>query len=191
MNERPNYVLKFNEGNMVPKHESVAKDIVKTLFYVWAVILILGSIASGSFLFWEMSLMAKCSFFAVIGFLLKTRGYERKKSPCELWFYNDYLILFRPRVYYSKRNIRQEYYKYFYRDIKKCEYRTKVKKINLYGVYEGILYKYRKDGTLSAKPFYHRRVDSICRFYTVFEPDIDFVKKIETHSPIKIEFSES
>ena len=93
MTEIPRYVLKFNEGHMTPKHESVAKDIVK--------------------------------------------------------------------------------------------------KINLYGVYEGILYKYKKDGTLNTPPSYHRTVDSICNFYTVFEPDIDFVKIIETYTPIKIEFSES
>lgn len=189
--ENPKYVLKFKEGNMVPKHESFVKDIIKILFYMYLVILVFGSILSGSFLFMEMSLSAKMCFFMVIGYLLKTRGYERKPSPCELWFYDDYLILFRPRVYYTKRNIRQEYYKYFYKDIKKCEYRTVVKKMNLYGVYEGIYYKYKKDGSLTAKPTYHRTVDSICRFYTVFEPNIDFVKIIETYTPIKVEFSES
>ena len=133
----------------------------------------------------------KNSFFATISYLWKTRGYERKPSPCELRFYADYLVFFRPRIYYTKRNIRQEYYKYFYKDIKVSEYRTKVKKINLYGVYEGILCKYKKDGTLNTPPSYHRTVDSICNFYTVFEPNIDFVKIIETYTPIKIEFSES
>lgn len=191
MNENPNYVLKFNEGNMVPKHESTAKDIVKILFYIFLAILILGSILSGNFLFFEMSLSAKMCFFIIAGYLFKTGGYERKPSPCELYFYDEYLILFRPMVYYSKNNIRQEWHKYYYKDIKKCEYRTKVKKINLYGLYKGVYYKYKKDGTLNLTPSYDRTVDSICRFYTVFEPNIDFVKEIETHSPIKIEFSES
>lgn len=189
--EKPNYVLKFNEGNMVPKNESIVRTILKGIMVFALIILIIGSVLSGSFLFFEMSLSAKICLFMAIGYLIKTGGHVRKPSPCELWFYDDYLILYRPKVYYSKNNIRQEWYKYNYKDIKKCEYRTKVKKINLYGVYMGVIRNYKKDGSLNPEPSYERTVDSICRFYTVFEPKIDFVKEIETHSPIKIEFSES
>lgn len=52
---------------------------------------------------------------------------------------------------------------------------------------EGIWYDYNKDGTLPAKPTYHRTIDGgICYFYTTEAPEVDFVSEIEKHSPIKV-----
>lgn len=39
------------------------------------------------------------------------------------------------------------------------------------------------------QPYYKRIVDGgICYFYTDLEPEIDIVKEIEKHSPLKVEY---
>jgi hypothetical protein len=123
--------------------------------------------------------------------LIQQGGYERRPSPCELWFYDDYLVQYCERRYYNKRNIRREYYKFYYKDISRCVYRTVVNKIDIYGVVEATFYKYDMNGNLPSLPVKHKTVDSISVFYTVFEPNIDFVKEIEEHSPIKVQFEKS
>jgi hypothetical protein len=63
--------------------------------------------------------------------------------------------------------------------------------MDIYGVVEATFYKYDKNGNLASTPCKHKTVDSISVFYTVFEPNIDFVKEIEEHSPIKVQFERS
>lgn len=73
-----------------------------------------------------------------------------------------------------------------YRDVKECTYRVQNHKILFLGKIEGIFYQYNRDGTLKEKPSYHKTTDSGTYFYTVFEPEIDFVKEIEEHTPLKV-----
>ena len=69
---------------------------------------------------------------------------------------------------------------------KKCVYRAKYERIDMYGMEEVTWYDYNKDGTVPERPTYHRSVDSLCFFYTMFDKDIDYVAEIEQHSPIKV-----
>lgn len=39
--KEPNYILKCNDGVLIPKHESIAQDIIKLLLKICAVIFIL------------------------------------------------------------------------------------------------------------------------------------------------------
>lgn len=90
-----------------------------------------------------------------------------------------------------RRATERDYDKFYYRDVHRCQYRTKTGRINLYGIYEGTYYKYQKDGALEAEPYYHRSTDSIASFYTVYEPEVDFVAEIEGHTPLKVEISDT
>ena len=146
--EMPNYVLKANEGVLVPKDENS----------------FLGSFVGGLFASSKMV-----------------------PSPFEIQFFDDYLIIYREKKYYSKNVIRKEYDKFFYKDIAKCQFRTETKQINIYGIIEGIRYNYNKDGSLPEKPNYHKVTDGgISWFYTSESPHIDFVSEIEKNSPIKV-----
>ncbi len=105
----------------------------------------------------------------------------------EIRFYDDYLILYREKKHYGSGIQRKMYDKFYYKDIHKCQYRTETKRINIYGKVEGKWYDYNKDGSLPTQPTYHKTTDSLDYFYTIFAQDIDFVKEIEEHSPIKVE----
>jgi hypothetical protein len=188
--DSPNYVLKFNDGLMAPKKESVIITIVKILLMIFVAVFFILLIILGSEVFNKIPFVIWLGVILGIVFLKQQGGYERRPSPCELWFYDDYLVQYCERRYYSKNNIRREYYKFFYKDVSKCLYRTVVNKIDIYGVVEATFYKYDKDGNVVSTPCFHKVADSISVFYTVFEPNIDFVKEIETHSPIKVQFEE-
>lgn len=113
-------------------------------------------------------------------------GTKKVSSPFEIRFYDEYLVVYREKRYYSKSVSRKEYDKFFYKDIKKCQYRTVTKRMNIYGIVEGTWFNYKKDGTLPTNPTYHKTVDSICYFYPSEENRVDFVREIESHSPIRV-----
>ena len=113
-------------------------------------------------------------------------GSEKVPSEMELQFYDDYLVVFRDKHYYSNSVIRREYDKFAYSDIKRIQFRTVTKRINIFGIVEGIWYNYQKDGSLPQTPTYHKTTDSICYFYTDFASNVDFVSEIETHCPVKV-----
>lgn len=189
--KEPNYILKFNDGVLIPKHESIAQDIIKLLLKICAVIFILLILVFGFEVIKEIPSLTWICLLSAAGYLVKQGGCERKPVPCELWFYDDYMVQYYERMYYDKRNIQKEYHKFYYADISKCLYRTVVHKIDIFGQLESEFYKYKKDGTVEKEPYRHYKGESISVFYTVLEPDIDFVKEIETHSPIKVTFEES
>lgn len=184
--ENPNYILKFHDGRVVPKNESKPYLIVRNLFYFFLAITIIGSIAFGKFLLAETSFTAWGCILVTVVYLFRNGGSTREPCYTELWFYDDYFVQYVPRHYYSKKNIRREYYKMFYKDIKECIYRTNTGKFDFFGLIEGTFYKFDKNGQIEEKPSYHKTVDAITKFYTTFEPDINFVAEIETHSPIKV-----
>lgn len=189
--DTPNYILKFNDGLLMPKKESVVKDIVKILVSLFWVIFLISLCIFGFDVFSEIPITTWLCILMAMGFLRQQGGYERKPSPCELWFYEEYIVQCCEKRYYNKNNIRKEYYKFYYKDIKRCLYRTIVKKIDICGVVEATFYKYDKKGNLKSILCKHITADSISVFYTIFEPDIDFVKEIESHSPIHVEVENS
>lgn len=183
----PNYVLKINEGELVPKKENSSDNPFKLVVLIIIGIIILGTIIFGENLFKEMSWTSRILLISLfIGICFKGEGSHRVPSPMEIQFYEDCLIVYREKRYINKRLYRKEYDKFFYKDIKKCEYRTRTKKVNIFGIVEGIWYDYNKDGSLPDKPSYHKTTDSSSYFYTIYAQEVDFVAEFEKHSPIKV-----
>lgn len=182
----PNYVLKANEAVLVPKKD--ANAFVKLKPAIWAVagVILLASFIFGENIFNELSWTVRVLLVALIMGTFFLNSDERVPSPFEIWFYDDYLVLYREKHYYSKKVTRKEYDKFYYKDIKKCQFRTATQRINFFGVVEGIWYNYNKDGTLPAQPSYHKTTDSIRYFYTTYATNVDFVREIESHSPVKV-----
>ena len=48
-----------------------------------------------------------------------------------------------------------------------------------------------KDGTLNSVPQQNITCDAHSSFYTMFNPEIDFAKVFETHTPLKIEYQDA
>ena len=191
--KQPNYVLKFNESVFVPKDEKKSKILsyIKKSIWIIIAILVIGSIIFGDNLFMELSGTTRILLIILILGILFYSDDKRAPSEMEIRFYDDYIILYREKMYYSPKVIRKRYDKFYYNDIHECQYRTQTKRINIYGIHEGKWYNYNKDGSIPTMPTYHKTTDSIDYFYTMFAGDIDFVKEIEEHSPIKVKVEES
>ena len=184
-NNQPNYVLKFNE--------SVRKTVKDTNYKIkMAVLIIIGIIIVGSLifqdnLFTELGWTARIILISLFIGTLFTGKTEKIKSPIEIRFYDDYLVVYREKRFYSKKVSRMEYNQFFYKDITSCEYNVNVKRIDIVGKINATWYDYNKDGNIPQNPTYNRTVDGgICYFYTDLEPELDIIKEIEEHSSVKV-----
>lgn len=118
---------------------------------------------------------------------------EEISIPAELQFYNDYLILFISNKYYSKKLSRREYFKIEYKDVSKCKFlaNSPSKRIHIYGNVHAVWYNLNEDGSLPQQPTYDRTVNGTLIYFTTFQNEnINFVREIEEHSPLKVEIEE-
>ena len=186
--EIPIYVMEINEGVLVPKSDNSLNNPLKITVLIIIGIIILGSIIFGENLFKEMTWTSRILLISLfVGICFKGQGSHRVPSPMEIRFYKDYLVVYREKYYYSKKVSRQEFNKFFYKDISKCQYRTSSKRINIYGIMEGRWYDYNKDGSVPDKPTYHRVINNgLCYFYTIYATEVDIIANIEKYSRIKV-----
>lgn len=187
-NQQPNYVLKFNETDS-RKVKDRNYYIKKTVVIIIAIIVIF-SIIFGENLFLELSWTARILLIAIALGILFTGKKEDVPSPAELRFYDDYLLLFLERKYYSERSIKQEYLKMKYSDITKVKYlpNTSNKRFQIYGNGHSLHYDLKKDGNISKKASRDKIFEKgMIYFSTNLNQNIDFIKEIEEHSPLKVE----
>ena len=187
-NQQPNYVLKFNETDRkkIKDHNYFIKKAVVIII----VIIVVLSIIFGENLFLELSWTTRILLIAIALGVLFTDKKEDVSSPAELKFYDDYLILFLERKYYSEKNIKQEYLKMKYSDITKVKYlpNTSNKRFQIYGNGHSLQYDIKKDGSLSKVPSRDKMFkDGMIYFSTNLNQNIDFIKEIEEHSSLKVE----
>lgn len=192
INEQPNYVLKFNETDRKKVKDN--NYFIKKILVIIIAIIVIASIIFGENLFLELSWTARILLIAIALGVLLTGKTEDVPSPAELRFYNDYLVLFLHRKYYSERSIRQEYLEMKYSDITEVKYlpNTSNKRFQIYGNGHSLLYDVKKDGSLSKQPSRDKMFqEGMIYFSTNLNQNIDFVKEIEEHSPIKVEIEET
>ena len=187
-NQQPNYVLKFNEtdGRKVKDRNYYIKKAVVIII----AIIVIFSIIFGENLFLELSWTARILLIAIALGILFTGKKEDVPSPAELRFYDDYLLLFLERKYYSERSIKQEYLKMKYSDITKVKYlpNTSNKRFQIYGNGHSLHYDLKKDGNISKKASRDKMFEKgMIYFSTNLNQNIDFIKEIEEHSPLKVE----
>lgn len=190
-NEQPNYVLKFNDS-VLKKVEDKNSKIKKAVAIIIAIIVI-GSIILGENLFLELSWTTRVLLICLAMGVFFSGKSEEVSIPAELQFYNDYLILFRPNKYYSKKVIRQEYFKIDYKDVSRCKFlvNSSSKRIHIYGNVHAVWYNLNEDGSLPQQPTYDRMVNETLIYFTTFQNEnINFVQEIEGHSPLKVEIEE-
>lgn len=191
-NEQPNYVLKFNETDSKKVKDS--NYFIKKTVVIIIVAIVIFSIIFGSNLFLELSWVARILLISLALGVLFTGKKEDVPSPAELRFYDNYLVLFLHRKYYSERSIQQQYMKMKYNDITKVKYlpNTSNKRFQIYGNGHSILYDVQKDGSVSKQPSWDKIFEEgMIYFSTNLNQNIDFIKEIEEHSPLKVEIDNS
>lgn len=187
-NQQPNYVLKFNETDS-KKVKDRNYFIKKAVVIIIAIIVVL-SIIFGENLFLKLSWTTRILLIAIALGVLFTGKKEEVPSPAELRFYDDYLLLFLEKKYYSEKSIKQEYLKMKYSDITKIKYlpNTSNKRFQIYGNGHSLHYDVKKDGSISTQPSRDKMFEQgMIYFSTNLNQNIDFIKEIEEHSPLKVE----
>jgi len=182
----PNYVLKTNEEVLRTVNDSKVYYYLKKVLWIIIAINIISYFVFGENIFTQLNSNVRILLIILLVYILfianKRKGVA---SPFEIRFYDDYLVVYREKLYYNPMTTHMEFFKFFYKDITKCEYRTETERFNILGTVEINLFKYNKDGSLPKEPTHHKTTDSICYFYTGMS-DVDFVYEIEAHSPIKV-----
>lgn len=186
--DNPKYVIKTNEAALECVKQNNAIHIFRIGVLIVAAIVLIGSFVFQENLMSEFSWTTRCLLIViVVAALLLGRKKKDVPSPIELQFYNDFLILYRPKRIYNKKVARMEINKMRYSEIKKCVYKSKLQRVHIYGTVYATWYNYDNQGVISKVPTYDRVVeDTLCYFSTLFATDIDFKKEIEEHSPIKV-----
>ena len=187
-NQQPNYVLKFNETDS--KKVKDRNYYIKTAVVTIIAILVILSIIFEENLFLELSWTVRILLIAIALGILFTCKKKDVPSPAELRFYDDYLLLFIERKYYSERNIKQEYLKMKYSDITKVKYlpNTSNKRFQIYGNGHSLQYAVKKDSSIAKQPSRDKIFeDGMIYFSTNLNQNIDFIEEIEKHSPLKVE----
>ena len=190
-NENPNYVLKFNDTDRKKVKDSTY--FIKRIVIIIIAAIIILSIIFGDNLFLELSWTTRILLISLALGVLFTGKKEDVPSPAELRFYDDYFVLFLHRKYYSKRCIRQEYLEMKYSDITKVKYlpNTYNKMFQIYGNGRSIWYNLKADGSIPSQPTEDRTYENgMIYFSTNLNQNIDFIKEIEEHSPLKVEIEE-
>lgn len=185
-NQKPNYVLKFNETVKKPIKDTNYK--IKKAVLIIIAILIIGSLIFNDNLFNELGWTSRIILLSLFIGTLFTGKQEKIKSPIEIRFYDDYLVIYREKRWYSDKVSRMEFNKFYYNDITKCDFSNTTKRLNFHGKIDATWYDYNKDNSVPTNPTYHRIVDGgICYFYTDLELELDIVKEVEKNANIKIE----
>lgn len=186
--EQPNYILKTFQSDLVPVKPKQGFIFLKIGVWIVVAILVFGSLFFRDNLFMELSGTTRILLIALaIGVSFAGNKKDYAPSPLELRFYDDYIVFYLEKKYYSKRVTKMEFIQMKYAEISKCEFDTRNQMVYVHGDGIAKLYKYNKDGTLPSEPTDVRNAKGgLMYFGTRFMKDIDIKKEIEEHSPIKV-----
>ena len=186
--EKPNYVIKTNEAVLIPTKQSSGFTFLKTGVWIVAAVIVIGSLLFQDNLFSELSWTAQVLLIVLaLGVTFLGGKKEYAPSPMELQFFDDYLVLYLPHRYLDDSETRKQINIMKYSDITKCVYKSKSTRVQIYGDGQSTWYKYKKDGSLPEKPTRDRFVtNGMIYFNTCLAADVDFIKEIEKHSPLKV-----
>ena len=90
MEPQPNYVLKANEGNLVPKNESQTLRFIKKAVWIIVGIIVIGSLIFQDNLFGKITWDTRILLIVLaIASLFLGGGSKRVPSPFEIWFFDE------------------------------------------------------------------------------------------------------
>lgn len=134
--QNPNYILKFNESVRKTVKDTNYKIKITVLIIVG--IIIVGSLIFQDNLFTELGWTARIILISLFIGTLFTGKTEKIKSPIEIRFYDDHLVVYREKRWYSNKVSRMEFNKFYYKDITKCDFSKNTKRLNIVGKIEAI-----------------------------------------------------
>lgn len=191
MSETLLYRLQFKELINVPKNKIYpVQIIIRNIVWAIVAILIVGSLLFKENLFGSMTWAHRALLIALAISVSYTGGKKKVESDAELWFYSDYLVLYREKRYCTPKVTRKQYEKFRYDDIEKIVYRNNTNRINIEGKFEATYYNYNKQGMVNDVPSFNKTIDSIAWFYLSAPNASEFISIFDHYTNCNVEIQE-
>lgn len=178
------YVIKLNQAVFTQIQDNKSQIILKN-----CILSIIGIIVVCSLLFdfGELSWSVRLFLMSII-FTFSGEKKEYIPYAMELYFNDDYCEIHTSKEYYSIRRLRKkEIFMMKYSEISKCVFKTKSNRIQIYGNGKSQCLIYNKDGSLlETQTEEHHFTNGMICCNTQFATEIDFIKEIENHFPLKV-----
>lgn len=191
--KEPNYIISIDEGNLKPVGDTPRKRLIRRITYTTIALLIITSIVLQYNFIAEFSISTKILLVGCIVNLFNLRvKKEWVPSPMEIQFFDEYLIIYKPKRYYSEKVTRLEIDKMPYNRITRCLYKKRSKRVHIYGDVDAKWWDYAKNGNLPKSPTYDRIVKDTFQYFDTHFMDVEnLIKEVETHSPLTFEIEDS
>lgn len=187
------YILKINEGVLVPKTNKNSTDIVRKIVIAISVILVFSWFVFKESIYSELSIFTKIFFLTLFfKYVILTSGGVDVPSPMEIIFYDEHFLVYRPRIWRGKNCIRRESDTIRYDQVTMIKYVSSSRRFHIYGTFSGKYYKYKKDNTLDDIPCYDKVVKDGMVFFSTRctdEDDAHILEVLRTFMPSKIEIN--
>jgi hypothetical protein len=163
----PKNILRTYEKVDIPVSSSGVHTFLRTATWV-----IVGAIIIGSLIF-QSNLLSDMPWTTIVLLISLVITFGRQKtnptpSEIEVWFYDDYLVIYRNKRYYSPKVSYREFNKFYYNDVSEMTYDCRTQRFNVYGKIDATFFKYDKGGNVPNAPHYHKVTDGgICYFYVI------------------------
>lgn len=189
LEKEPNYRLEFHEPVYFKPPLRWWMIAIRTVISILVFYWFLFSVVGQEKVLWdELPLVQRLFLAALMIYLFRIRGQDIIiPSPMELWFYDDYFIIYRHKMnyYYGKLKLR-EYNIIDYATVTKFSYSEDSSFITIHADIYEISYKFDKNGVLSKKPKHRYTEKTVELISRAFLKNIDVKKEVEEHSPIKV-----
>lgn len=188
--EEPGYILNFDES-IIRTEKKGFWAVIQNVCIGAFIVMIVGSLLLRTNLLGKLSAYEIFTFVSLFIASVFNMKHVCVPSPIELRFYPDHMVVYRDKTVYSEREVQRETYDMRYADVTRFILRTSSNRLSVSSRLHFICYKYNKDGTLPDKPYRDMVVNSGYTINLHFIGDLDIVKEIETHSPIRVVYEDS
>lgn len=189
--QAPDYVLKIEEGVLMPDELKKTTRLIRKILYGVVVVLVCGSFLFQENLFLELSFFSQLMFVLLfIKFILFEDGKKDVPCPIELQFFKEYLVIYRPKRYYSQKLTRREYNTIRYDALTRIKYVSDMRMFHFYGDCKLEYFKFKKDGTIEQIPSTSRMVKGgMIHFSTNCTScdDNETIRILNQYVPVKVD----
>lgn len=152
--------------------------------------MILFSVLFGENLFMEMSLPTQLLLASLVISSFTMNKLVSIYEPFELYFYNDHLVIYRPKATFNEKLSRKEINKMMYSDITDIVFDEKNFRFKIYGDVYAEWFDYNADGSLPEVAQYNRLVKKTLQYFSVrgeecVDPELT-IQVIEANTPLKV-----
>ena len=188
MNE-PKYVFKTYDAELRKEETNKGISILKKVVWIIVGIIIVASIIFQENIFMGLSSTARVFLILLI---LYTFSMGSKtiwvRTPIELQFFDECLIIYRSNYLYNKKNTRREFNTIKYDKISKILFREESKRININGGVESTWYAIDAQGNVSDSPMYNKKEENGMQCIEGrFMENLEILEVLEKYTNTKVE----